>query len=791
MSLLDSLNPAQKEAVTSTEGPLLVFAGAGSGKTRVLTYRIAHILEQGRATSNELLVVTFTNKAAAEVRERVSTLVGPERFSYLGTFHSCCLRMLRAEHETVGLPSAFSIYDTADSTAVIKEAARELGIPEEKLAPKRARTLISNAKNQLQDPETFARKAPPTPENEYTAKIYRIYERILRENNALDFDDLLGRTVEMLNTHPQILEKYQQRFKYILVDEYQDVNYTQYVLIQKLASLHRNICVVGDDDQSIYGFRGADVSLILRFEKDFPNARVVKLEQNYRSTQAVLDVANSVVRNNSTRSAKSMWTVNDKGTLPGLYEAGEGRDEARFIVRRIRELVGRGRYEYGQVAVLYRTNAQSRVIEDALKGQGFPYVVVGGMRFWDRKEIRDLVAYLRVIANPSDELSLRRIINVPPRSLGPVTLTRLAEAAERHQVTLYEILGEAERLGDLGPKAIVAISELRKLLEDTRTNLDNLSVADVIDKIVRTIDYKAFIAPDRSPESTSRLENLDELKNTAAQFEKEVEASGEPATLANFLNRVSLSSDVDDLDEKGGAVSLLTLHAAKGLEFPVVFLFGLEEGYLPHARVFDFPQEVEEERRLAYVGLTRAQALLFLTYARYREVFGQSQPRIRSRFLDEIPLQMMETLPAEDFRFEAMESRRRDYTPPSSFTGYGQPVVSPPPSRANNSARSTGGGRNQAPRSSSSRSVTVRPNSTTSTRSSAVRTVRSVPTERLSTPMPEEKPVHVCKFGVGDRVQHKVFGEGTVVKIDGKTVTASYAGIGEKAVLDSFLAAAN
>jgi DNA helicase-2/ATP-dependent DNA helicase PcrA len=781
LSLLDTLNPQQREAVTTTEGPLLVFAGAGSGKTRVLTYRIGHILEQGLATPNELLVVTFTNKAAGEVRERVAALVGPQRFPYLGTFHACCLRMLRTEHEIVGLPSAFSIYDTGDSNTVVKDAAKELGIAEEKLAPKRARTIISNAKNRLIDPETFERKEATTQELELAAKIYQVYERTLRENNALDFDDLLVRTVRLLEQHPDVLEKYQNRFKYILVDEYQDVNYAQYVLIQKLAAKHRNICVVGDDDQSIYGFRGADVSLILRFERDFPDARVVKLEQNYRSTQAVLDVANSVVCNNPNRSPKSMWTTNEKGELPRLYEASEGRAEARFVVRKIKDLVRNGDVEYGNIAVLYRTNAQSRTIEETLRGAGMPYVVVGGQRFWDRKEIRDLVAYLRVIVNPGDDLSLRRIINVPPRSLGTVTLTRLDQAAGKHGKTLFEVLSMAESIPDLGNKAIASVSELRKLFHDLAAKRDDMRVTEIIDKVIRTVDYKAFIAPDRTPESTSRLENLDELINTAAQFEKEAEATGEAATLDNFLNRVSLSSDVDDLDEKGGAISLLTLHAAKGLEYPVVFLVGMEEGFMPHARVFDFPQEIEEERRLAYVGLTRAQKQLYLSLARQRDVFGQEQPRLRSRFLDEIPPHMMEVEATDDRLYEDPPPRRFQYgseaygrpsTPPRSTSPLGGPPRGSSPVRTTTSAR---GG--------SSRTTTTR----SSSRSSPVRTIRPHPAERLSTPVPEERTVHVSLFKVGDKVVHKVFGEGTVHKVDGKTVSAEFPGYGEKTVVESFL----
>lgn len=794
MTLLETLNPQQREAVSTTDGPLLVFAGAGSGKTRVLTYRIAHILEQGLATPDEMLVVTFTNKAAGEVRDRVASLVGPRRFPYLGTFHGCCLRMLRTEHETIGLPSSFSIYDTTDSTTVVKEAAKELGITEERLTPKRARSIISNAKNGLIDADTFARKEANTSELELAAKIYKVYERVLRENGALDFDDLLVRTVRMLTDHPALLEKYRERFRYILVDEYQDVNQAQYVLLQKLASKHRNICVVGDDDQSIYGFRGADVSLILRFERDFPDARVVKLEQNYRSTQAVLDVANAVVSNNPKRSPKSMWTTNEKGLPPKLYEASEGRAEARFVVRKIRDMVRNGDCEYGDVAVLYRTNAQSRTLEETLKGAAMPYVVVGGQRFWDRKEIRDLVAYLRVIANPEDEVSLRRIINVPPRSLGTVTLGKLDTLAERRQITLYETLKVAEEVGDIGAKAVAAISELTKMFETLRVRVDQMKVTEIIDRIIRTVDYKAFIAPDRTPESTSRLENIDELVNTAAQFEREADKNGDPTNLVTFLTQVSLSSDLDDLDEKGGAISLLTLHAAKGLEYSVVFLIGMEEGFMPHARVFDFPDEIEEERRLAYVGLTRAEKHLFLCLARQRDVFGQEQPRLRSRFLDEIPDHMLEIVATDDTMYEDVPPRRSGYGPSSYGSGSGSSWgggsswdsgpskdtgsrgATKTPARGAGASRSTGSSRASSPTSRSSSVRTVRPG-------------RSQPVERIYAAVPEERPIHVNKFAVGAKVLHKVFGEGTALRVEGKTVTAEFPGYGEKTVTESFLAA--
>ena len=800
MSLLDTLNPQQREAVTTTEGPLLVFAGAGSGKTRVLTYRIAHLLDQGLASPNELLVVTFTNKAAAEVRERVASLVGPQRFPYLGTFHGCCLRMLRTEHEAVGLPSAFSIYDTGDSTTVVKEALKELSIPEERLAPKRARSIISNAKNGLIDADTFARKEANTPELEIAARVYKIYERVLRENGALDFDDLLVRAVRMLTDHPALLEKYRDRFRYILVDEYQDVNQAQYILLQKLASKHRNICVVGDDDQSIYGFRGADVSLILRFERDFPDAKVVKLEQNYRSTQAVLDVANAVVSNNPNRSPKKMWTTNDKGVPPRLYEASEGRAEARFIVRKIRDLVRNGEATHGDIAVLYRTNAQSRTVEETLKGAAIPYQVVGGQRFWDRKEIRDLVAYLRVVVNPDDELSLRRIVNVPPRSLGTVTVAKLDAHAERQGLKLYDALREAERAGDIGAKAIAALSELTKLFEDLKARSETMKVTDIIDKIIRTVDYKAFIAPDRTPESTSRLENIDELVNTAAQFERETEQTGEPATLAAFLNRVSLSSDLDDLDEKGGAVSLLTLHAAKGLEFPVVFLVGMEEGFMPHARVFDFPDEIEEERRLAYVGLTRAEKHLFLCLARQRDVFGQEQPRMKSRFIEEIPPHLIEIEPSDDAWYEDPPARRYGGGDSGWDRGGSSWNRSGSSWEREGSSWERGAGGASGTRSTSGRGAATsrstagsRATTSRSTTSRASSPVRSVPVknvqprERLSTPMPVDRVAQVCLYSVGDRVVHKVFGEGEVLKVDGKTVSASFPVYGEKTVVESFL----
>ncbi len=813
MSLLEQLNAPQREAVTTTEGPLLVLAGAGSGKTRVLTYRIAHILEQGLATANEILAVTFTNKAAGEMRERVGALCGARKFPYLGTFHACCVRMIRTHAQTIGLPAGFSIYDTADQLNVVKEASKERGISEDVMPPRRALSMISNAKNRLETPEMFARSAA-TPELEAVAKIYQSYQTQLEHNFALDFDDILMRSVRMLDEHPDILAQYQERFKYILVDEYQDVNFAQYVLIRKLAAKHGNLCVVGDDDQSIYGFRGADVSIILQFEKDFPNAKVIKLEQNYRSTKAVLDAANAVVANNPNRKPKTMWTANAGGNLPLLFEAPDARSEARYVVRKIKDLALNGR-EYGEFAILYRTNAQSRVFEESLRILGIPYILVGGTRFWERKEIKDLLAYARLVVNPDDNLSLRRIINVPPRGIGSVTLQRLEQAADKLQLSLYGLLMQIEKVGDLTPKILAAVSEVRSLIEGLQRKRD-MALREVFDRIIRTTGYKTYVSEDKSGDAESRLENINELLNSAAEFEKAAIESGEEPTLENFLSQASLTSDQDTLEGKGGMVTLLTLHSAKGLEFPVVFLGGLEEELFPHKRVQDNPQELEEERRLCYVGMTRAREVLYLTRAQYRDMYGgEPLPRFPSRFLSEIPEQMIERDEPDPAMFEDERPRYRTYDEDSYTPAYGSGYTGGYNSGGYNSRSSSGppprsGGLNRGGtdprRNSPVRTITSRGGSSSSSsrgssssRSSPARTVM----QSYTTPPKSFTPTSASSrlkggeggpapglFKPGEQVVHKVFGTGNVTKVDGKTVTAEFPGYGEKTVVDTFLKAA-
>ncbi|MBM3463741.1 MAG: ATP-dependent DNA helicase PcrA [Armatimonadetes bacterium] len=770
MTLLNQLNDPQREAVTTTEGPILVLAGAGSGKTRVLTYRIAHILEKGLATPNEILAVTFTNKAAGEVRERVSHLVGPTRFPFLGTFHACCIRMLRTHADRIGMPSGFSIYDTSDQLTLLKEVARDLNVSDERLPPRRALAIISRAKNKLESPSQFSKTAN-TPEYEIVAGLYREYQKRLETNNAMDFDDILVKAVELLKANADVLEQYQERFKYILVDEYQDVNFAQYMLIRMLAGKHLNLCVVGDDDQSIYGFRGADVSIILQFEKDFPSARVIKLEQNYRSTQSVLDAANAVVANNPNRKDKMMWTANSKGERPRYFEASEGIIEARYVIKNIKDMVRTGGRSYGDFAVLYRTNAQSRLFEDALKLASIPYILVGGQRFYDRKEIKDLVAYMRAVVNPDDDLNLKRIINVPARGIGTITLNRIVTAAARQGLSFHKMLRGINTLGDITPKALSAVSEVVGLIDDLQRRMETQPPKELLERIIRVTGFKDHLAEDRTPEGRSRLENVAELVNVAAQFERDAEREGIEPTLENFLNRIALVADVDALKEEGGAVTLMTLHSAKGLEYPVVFLAGMEEGLFPHSRVFTDPRELEEERRLCYVGMTRAREQLVLTRARVRDMYGESRSAIESQFVKEIPEQMLEreeldgSVLAEEERYSW--GRSTSYTTP--------PTRATPPAPTYGRQAST-----TSSRSSASRSGPV----VTKRASAAVRAM-SAPSFTASVEAPKPPPVSLYKEGM--TVRHKVFGEGKVQKVDGKTVTAEFPGYGEKTVVDSFL----
>jgi DNA helicase-2/ATP-dependent DNA helicase PcrA len=628
--LLESLNPTQLDAVEHTEGPLLILAGAGSGKTRVLTHRVAYLIDQGLAAPEEVLAITFTNKAAREMKERVALLVGPDsRKMWVSTFHAFCARILRVHAEKLGYKREFTIYDGADQVRLVRRCIVELGKDPKRFNPRSFQVQISSAKNVLMAPDDFLRSTEGyIAEN--VAEVYDLYQKRLYENNAMDFDDLIMQTVTLLELFPEVRERYQTRFKYIHVDEYQDTNHAQYRLVNILAAAHRNLCVVGDDDQSVYSWRGADIRNILDFERDHPEAKVVKLEQNYRSTQTILDAANAVVANNASRKAKALWTAGGEGERIRVFAASDEYAEARFVVSEVERLI-EGGASPREISVFYRTNAQSRALEDVLVREGVPYQVVGGVRFYERAEIKDAMAYLSVISNPDDSVSLERIINVPKRGLGNTSVAKLQDYARRQGISLFAALSEADAAGLTGA-ARKACRGVRDLFEGLRVAAKEVPPAESVGAVLDESGYRKELEAEDTIEAESRLENLEELINAAREYER---VEPEP-TLEGFLQEQALYSDQDSLTSEGGRVTLMTLHNAKGLEFGHVFVVGMEEGTFPHARSLD-EHNLEEERRLAYVGITRARETLTLTHAKLRSSWGEREYRMPSRFLSEIP----------------------------------------------------------------------------------------------------------------------------------------------------------
>ena len=628
--LLESLNPVQRQAVQHADGPLLLLSGAGSGKTRVITYRIAYLLRCHRVSPFNLLAVTFTNKAAGEMKSRLDGLVGVDttKLIWVSTFHASCARILRRDIERLGFSRSFTIYDTVDQLAVIKEILKDLQMREEMNNPKAVLNQISKAKNDFVTPDEFMQIADGYFE-ENIAKIYPLYQDYLRENNSLDFDDLIGLTVELFNSCPDVLEYYRNKFRYILVDEYQDTNRGQYLLVHALAKEHRNICAVGDDDQSIYSWRGADINNILDFEKDYPQTTVLRLEQNYRSTQNILSAAYEVVRNNQRRKEKKLWTENGQGGLIDCFEAIDEVDEAKYVIKQIREVRSKG-LKYADCVVFYRINAQSRAFEEALRGANIPYQIVGGVRFYERMEIKDLIAYLRVIVNPDDSISLRRIINVPRRGIGGTTLAKLEDFADDEQIDLFSALRRVDEISTLRVAAKTKIQEFVQLIESFDPAHPPV---DIINELLDVTGYLTFLKSGDTIEAMGRVENVSEFISAAARYE-----GNEPEpTLSGFLELITLVADVDNMDDKSDVVTLMTLHSAKGLEFPIVFMAGVEEGSLPHQRAFADEAELEEERRLCYVGLTRAKERASLSHARTRRIHGIEDYRMPSRFIQEIP----------------------------------------------------------------------------------------------------------------------------------------------------------
>ncbi|MCG7215954.1 DNA helicase PcrA [Paenibacillus mucilaginosus] len=637
---VNKLNPQQKQAVETVEGPLLIMAGAGSGKTRVLTHRIAYLIATRKAAPWSILAITFTNKAAREMQERVSSLVGPQGGDiWVSTFHSMCVRILRRDISRIGFTSNFSILDSGDQLSVIRNIMKEQNIDSKKFEPKAVQAAISNAKNELQTPEMFERKIGDYFDG-IVAKVYSSYQRKLRANNSLDFDDLIMTTIELFKQVPEVLDFYQNKFQYIHVDEYQDTNRAQYMLCRMLADKHKRICVVGDSDQSIYKWRGADISNILDFEKDYPNATTILLEQNYRSTSNILNAANKVIANNTGRKVKNLWTDKAEGDKIKVYQADSEHEEGYFITGEIRRNLDNGR-RYKDHAILYRTNAQSRVIEEILIKSDIPYQIVGGVKFYDRKEIKDILAYLRLISNPDDDISFARVVNVPKRGIGDTSLDRLAGAAAQFGVSLFAMLENVDSI-EMAAKAKNALADFRDMIENLHRMVEYLSVTELTEKMLELSGYRDELRRENTIESQARLENIDEFLSVTMDFEKR----NEDKSLVSFLTDLALIADIDsmnaDPEEGKQGVVLMTMHSAKGLEFPVVFIMGLEEGVFPHSRAVADNEELEEERRLAYVGITRAEEQLFLTCARMRTLFGRTAQNAPSRFLRELPPELLE-----------------------------------------------------------------------------------------------------------------------------------------------------
>ncbi|MFV0525508.1 MAG: DNA helicase PcrA [Acidimicrobiales bacterium] len=622
--ILDGLNPAQRDAVTHTGGPLLVVAGAGSGKTRVLTRRIAWLIDQG-ASPFEILAITFTNKAAGEMKERVEALVGPvARKMWVSTFHSACVRILRRDGHVLGFPSAFSIYDQADAVRLTGYVIRDQGLDPKRFQPRSVHSAISSAKNEGLTANQYADRASAAIEKRI-AQIYLEYQKRLELAQAMDFDDLLLNTVRVLRTADDVLAHYQDRFRHLLVDEYQDTNPVQNDLVLALAGRDRNVTVVGDSDQSVYRFRGADIRNIIQFEEAFPDTTVVLLEQNYRSTQTILDAANAVIANNFGRKPKNLWTDSSGGDLILRYEADDELDEAQFVAGELARLHDSAEHRWGEMAVFYRTNAQSRVLEEHLMRVGIPYKVIGGTRFYDRREVKDAVAYLKAVSNPADEVSLKRIVNVPKRGVGDTTVAKVDGYASAHGYTVLDALRNADAAGVKG-RALKGIAAFLELYDGFVEEAER-GPGPLLETVLRDTGYLIELEEERSIEAENRLENLQELVGFAQAFDE----------LDEFLEQIGLVADTDDLDDDDSSVVLMTLHSAKGLEFPVVFILGLEDGIFPHIRAMTEPEEMEEERRLAYVGLTRAEHRLYLTHAWSRTIFGSTQYNPPSRFLGEIP----------------------------------------------------------------------------------------------------------------------------------------------------------
>lgn len=635
--ILKQLNDKQYEAVVNTEGPCLVIAGAGSGKTKVLTHKIAYLIDEKGVLPWNILAITFTNKAANEMKERIEGLVGDvAKDIWMGTFHSVCVRILRRFIDRIGFDSSFIIFDTSDQRTLIKACIKNIGLDDKMFTDRSVQSEISNAKNEMLEPDQYTLRANGDFRKEKIALVYEMYQKRLKENNAIDFDDIINYTIKILMDNPDVLEYYSDKFKYVLVDEYQDTNKSQFTLVTLLASKNGNITVVGDNDQGIYSFRGADISNILNFERDFPGTKIIKLEQNYRCTGNILKAANSVIKNNEVKYKKQLWTENDVGNLPKVYSAKNEYDEGTYIATQIEHLRREEKYNYSDFAILYRMNTQSRAIEEILRREGIPYKIIGGLKFYERKEIKDVISYLRLIQNPSDNISLKRVINEPKRGIGKTSLDNIEKLAEETGISMYEIIKNADQYGL--NRVFLNSREFVNVIEELRNKKDDIKISELIKETLNKSGYTKALEEENTIEAENRIENLDEFLTVAIEFEDESAEN----KLSDFLEGITLSSDIDNMEETDDSVTLMTLHSAKGLEFPVVFLVGMEEGIFPGYKSISEPKELEEERRLCYVGITRAKKNLFLTCSKQRTIFGSTSCNPISRFLKEIPEELLD-----------------------------------------------------------------------------------------------------------------------------------------------------
>ena len=749
MDLKSLLNKEQYEGATTIDGQVLILAGAGSGKTRVLTHRMAHMIDDLGIAPYSILAITFTNKAAKEMKDRVKALIGERAENmWISTFHSTCVRILRREIDKIGYKSSFTIYDSSDQKTLVKECMKVLNINDKDITEQEIMGKIGNAKDRMQSARSFMLENEANFREKKIADVYEMYQKRLKENNALDFDDLIFKTVELFKNNPEVLEFYQNKFKYIMVDEYQDTNGAQYELVKLLASKYKNICVVGDDDQCIYQWRGADITNILDFEKDYPSAKVIKLEQNYRSKGNILNAANVVIINNANRKSKVLRTEQESGSKIKIYRAYADSDEGDFVGKQISDIKSKEDKKYNDFAVLYRTNAQSRIFEESFRRKGIPYKIVGGTRFYDRKEIKDILAYLKVLVNPQDDISIRRIINVPKRSIGDATVSKIQDFATDYELNLWDALAEVRSIPTLTPRNVSTIEPFVTLMEDFMNLSETVPVSVLIESILKDTGYMKQLQDSNEIEDKSRIENLKELVSDAVDFER----NSEDKSLSAYLEKVSLVQDTDKIEEEDDAVVLMTIHSAKGLEFPVVFMVGMENGIFPGNSSFEKESEMEESRRLCYVGITRAKETLFMTSAEVRRVFGRTVAYPQSDFINEIKPELKEYVGAEKASIKSRERvmQSNSYTNPHSLRN------------------SVTGNRAYTPNNGGINNIT----------------------DRSSTDEIAAEYITRSEATLGRKVLHETFGAGTIVSVqdsgDDKKLTVAFDKQGVKSLLLSF-----